>query len=96
MRAIKDIKSANPESKGRLEFLELDLADLPTVKKAADEFMSRESRLDVLTNNAGIWPFTNVERSHLISDRSDEASAGRKDHTRLRVAGNWRHHLNCC
>ena len=61
MRAIKDIKSANPESKGRLEFLELDLADLPTVKKAADEFMSRESRLDVLTNNAGIWPFTNVD-----------------------------------
>ncbi|KAF1349820.1 hypothetical protein BDV97DRAFT_389916 [Delphinella strobiligena] len=53
-RAIKAIRSINPESKGRLEFLQVDLADLTTIKKAADEFMSKESRLDVLTNNAGV------------------------------------------
>jgi hypothetical protein len=27
------------------------LADLPTIKKSVDNFMSREQRLDVLTNS---------------------------------------------
>jgi len=52
-RAIEEIKSANPSSNGRLEFLQVDLADLTTIKKAADEFMFKESSLHVLTNNAG-------------------------------------------
>lgn len=32
----------------------LDLTDLPTMRKAAAEFQARESRLDVLVNNAGV------------------------------------------
>ncbi|KAM6530428.1 short-chain alcohol dehydrogenase [Fusarium falciforme] len=52
--AILAIKKENPSSQGRLEFLELDLADLASVAKAASDFMSREDRLDVLTNNAGV------------------------------------------
>lgn len=35
----------------RAEFLELDLADLRSVRKAADTFLEKESRLDVLFNN---------------------------------------------
>ncbi|KAK7053648.1 short-chain dehydrogenase/reductase family protein [Favolaschia claudopus] len=35
-------------------FLELDLADLPSVRKAAEEFLSRENRLDLLFNNGGV------------------------------------------
>ncbi|KAH9849462.1 NAD(P)-binding protein [Lenzites betulinus] len=35
-------------------FLELDLADLASVKKSAQEFLSKESELHVLFNNAGV------------------------------------------
>ena len=52
--AEKDIKGSLPNSKGRLEFLQLDLADLSTIKASAEEFISQEQRLDVLTNNAGV------------------------------------------
>lgn len=37
-----------------LHFLQLDLQNLKSVKQAAETFMARESRLDVLINNAGI------------------------------------------
>ncbi|KAK0777705.1 short-chain alcohol dehydrogenase [Friedmanniomyces endolithicus] len=52
--AVAEIKSQHPTSDGRLEFLHLDLADLPTIKASAQDFLSREQRLDVLTNNAGV------------------------------------------
>lgn len=52
--AMEAIKSKHPSSDGKLEFLQLDLADLPTIKTSAEEFMKRENRLDVLTNNAGV------------------------------------------
>ncbi|KAJ7621313.1 hypothetical protein FB45DRAFT_992302, partial [Roridomyces roridus] len=35
-------------------FLEMDLADLASVKRAADEFLSKEERLNILYNNGGI------------------------------------------
>ena len=34
--------------------MKLDLADLGTIKASAEEFMRKEERLDVLTNNAGV------------------------------------------
>ncbi|KAK4506270.1 hypothetical protein PRZ48_004235 [Zasmidium cellare] len=46
--AIARIQEGDPSSKGRLEFLELDLGDLTTIKPAAEMFLSKESRLDVL------------------------------------------------
>ena len=49
--AIEEIKQAHPSSDGRLEFLYVDLSDMPTIKKSVDDFMSREQRLDVLTNS---------------------------------------------
>ncbi|KAL7935439.1 hypothetical protein V8C35DRAFT_299466 [Trichoderma chlorosporum] len=52
--AIKTIKEAHPDSRGRLEFLYLDLADLTSIKASANDFLARETRLDVLWNNAGI------------------------------------------
>ena len=52
--AISAIKKENPSSRGRLVFLELDLANLASVAKAASDFMSREDHLNVLTNNAGV------------------------------------------
>lgn len=54
IKAIDDIKSKCPSSKGELVFLHLDLGDLTTIKKSAQEFLSKESKLDVLWNNAGV------------------------------------------
>ncbi|KAI9742775.1 MAG: hypothetical protein M1818_003504 [Claussenomyces sp. TS43310] len=53
-RAIDEIKAAFPESKGSLIYLHLDLDDLTTIKKSAEEFLAREDKLDVLWNNAGV------------------------------------------
>ena len=52
-KAVNDIKSKCLQSKGELVFLHLDLGDLTTIKKSAEEFLSKEDRLDVSWNNAG-------------------------------------------
>ncbi|OTA04474.1 Short-chain dehydrogenase/reductase [Trichoderma parareesei] len=52
--AIEDIRKAFPASTGRLVFHSLDLADLEAVAQSAKEFLARETRLDVLFNNAGV------------------------------------------
>lgn len=50
--AIDDVRSTSP--RGSVEFLALDLADLASVRAAADDLRSRTDRLDVLGNNAGL------------------------------------------
>ncbi|KAK7919993.1 hypothetical protein PG985_008015 [Apiospora marii] len=52
-QAIKDIQDTIPDG-GSLEFLYLDLEDLSTIKPAVQEFATKESKLDVLWNNAGV------------------------------------------
>ena len=52
--AISWIREAHPDSKGRLAYLHLELADLESIKPAAEEFLAKENRLDVLFNNAGV------------------------------------------
>lgn len=55
--AIKSIESSTHDgasSPGRLEFLFLDLQDLTTIKPAFEAFKSKESKLDVLWNNAAV------------------------------------------
>lgn len=52
--AMDTIKGQAKDSRGSLEFLELHLDDLTQVSKAAKAFLSKESRLDVLFNNAGV------------------------------------------
>ncbi|KAE8330627.1 hypothetical protein BDV39DRAFT_190555 [Aspergillus sergii] len=49
---IKEI--AETGSNTRVSFIECDLTSLESVKKAADEIIAKESRLDVLMCNAGI------------------------------------------
>ncbi|KAJ4251477.1 hypothetical protein NW762_011462 [Fusarium torreyae] len=59
-KAISDMKQNFPDLD--LHFLKLDLQDLQSIKSTAVEFMSREDRLDLLINNAGImaspWELT--------------------------------------
>jgi len=50
--AIAKIKEEVPSAD--ITFLELDLASLESVKKAADTFSAASNRLDVLMNNAGV------------------------------------------
>ncbi|OQD67357.1 hypothetical protein PENDEC_c039G06905 [Penicillium decumbens] len=52
--AMRQIKEEHPSSSGHLHFLFLDLNDLSTIKPTVENFLSQESRLDVLVNNAGV------------------------------------------
>lgn len=54
MKIINEVKLRYKGSNGQLWFLALDLHDLTTVKKSAEIFLHRETRLDVLWNNAGV------------------------------------------
>ena len=51
---ITELKEKHPASTGELVFLSLQLDDLSAIKATADAFLARESRLDVLWNNAGV------------------------------------------
>lgn len=50
--AIERVRATTP--RGTVEFLELDLGDLASVQRAAEELSSRTDRLDILGNNAGL------------------------------------------
>jgi len=51
-RAILNIKEEIPEAK--LEFIELDLASLESIRKFSEEFESKFNTLNILLNNAGV------------------------------------------
>ncbi|GFF95092.1 hypothetical protein IFM53868_07846 [Aspergillus udagawae] len=53
-QVIEDMKRDFPESRGQLHFLHLELSDLSTIKGSVEEFLSKESQLHVLWNNAGV------------------------------------------
>lgn len=53
-KAMASTETSFPKSKGELVFHHLDLSDLISVKQSADLFLSKETRLDVLWNNAGV------------------------------------------
>lgn len=50
-RAIADLKTTTGRE---AHFLKLDLANLRAVKEAAEDFLSKEIRLDILFNSAGV------------------------------------------
>ncbi|KAG8762477.1 hypothetical protein FRC15_008481, partial [Serendipita sp. 397] len=50
--AIKRMKEET--GKDSVELIPIDLSDLHSVRKAAKAFLSKESKLDVLMNNAGV------------------------------------------
>ncbi|KAJ7789855.1 NAD(P)-binding protein [Mycena olivaceomarginata] len=52
------IAQLETETGKRAEFIELDLADLKSVRKAADAFLAKESRLDILFNNGHVGVMT--------------------------------------
>ncbi|KAI3172904.1 hypothetical protein DTO046C5_3251 [Penicillium roqueforti] len=52
--AIRQMSQSNVTKQLDLRFLQLDLQDLKSVRAAALRFMTEESRLDILINNAGV------------------------------------------
>ncbi|RDL33756.1 Uncharacterized protein BP5553_08124 [Venustampulla echinocandica] len=57
LKCIEKIKSTAQDDSsetGQLEFLHLELDDLSTIKASAEAFKSKEPKLDVLWNNAGV------------------------------------------
>ncbi|KZT38151.1 NAD(P)-binding protein [Sistotremastrum suecicum HHB10207 ss-3] len=54
LNAIKDLELEGlGPGNGTLQYIQLNLSDPRSAKKSAEEFLQRESRLDVLINNAG-------------------------------------------
>ncbi|KAL2844839.1 hypothetical protein BJY01DRAFT_248002 [Aspergillus pseudoustus] len=51
---IDEIRKLHPISQGDLIHLSVHLDDLSTIKQSAQRFLARESRLDVLWNNAAV------------------------------------------
>ena len=54
LKVNAEIRTSHLEATGELIYLKLDLEDFESVKSAAEEFLSKESRLDVLWNNAAV------------------------------------------
>ncbi|KAH9219552.1 hypothetical protein DL95DRAFT_443309 [Leptodontidium sp. 2 PMI_412] len=52
--AITEIEAIHTAAPGQLKALHLDLSDLTTIPTCVSTFLTQESRLDVLWNNAGI------------------------------------------
>lgn len=57
--AIGSIEQEFPSSTGRLDSIVVDLSDLRTISPAAQDFLAREDRLDVLFHNAGVMLTSN-------------------------------------
>ncbi|KAH7310354.1 putative short-chain dehydrogenase [Rhexocercosporidium sp. MPI-PUGE-AT-0058] len=53
-KILEETKTKNTKSSGRLESLVIDLADLRSVKAGVEDFLKRETRLDVLMHNAAV------------------------------------------
>ncbi|KAF4611338.1 hypothetical protein G7Y89_g15675 [Cudoniella acicularis] len=52
--AIESMKATFPNSKGEAIYLHLNLDDLTTIKASVNDFLSKEDKLNVLWNNAGV------------------------------------------
>lgn len=68
--AIEATKRQVRTKKGRLEPLQVDLADLASIGQSAREFLSKEDRLDVLVHNAGLMVPPVGSKTDLVSNCS--------------------------
>ncbi|KAL4903182.1 hypothetical protein BDW74DRAFT_169098 [Aspergillus multicolor] len=52
--AVQKIQSSVGERDGQIDYIVLKLDDLTSIRESADAFIEKESKLDVLWNNAGV------------------------------------------
>ncbi|VDC05298.1 unnamed protein product [Peniophora sp. CBMAI 1063] len=69
---IKQLETDIPEltGKGRAKYIQVDFSSMSEIKKAGEEFMKLEQRLDILVHNAGRMPDKNVP--YTLSDEGIE------------------------
>lgn len=65
--AIETIRSQVETGSGRLEALQIDLANLSSIGESVGNFISREDRLDVLVHNAGLMTPPSGSKTSLVS-----------------------------
>jgi NAD(P)-dependent dehydrogenase (short-subunit alcohol dehydrogenase family) len=65
-KAMEAIGNLEQETKKRAMFLQLDLADLASVRKAAESFLARERKLDILFNNGCAFLFRIMVKLEMI------------------------------
>ena len=65
--ATKTIESQVRTKTGRVEGLQLDLANLSSIGDSARDFLAREDRLDVLVHNAGLMTPPAGSKTNLVS-----------------------------
>ncbi|KAF2677937.1 NAD(P)-binding protein [Lentithecium fluviatile CBS 122367] len=66
IKAIEDsFTNEGKDSLGKLEYIQIGMADLESVRTAAREFTQKETRLDVLFNNAGLASITKKTKQGL-------------------------------
>ncbi|RYP47177.1 hypothetical protein DL768_006727 [Monosporascus sp. mg162] len=74
--AIAAIREAWPKSTGSLIYLPLDLADLTAVRAAAEQFLSLETKLHALFNNAAIQALSDADGSKTKTAQGHEVHLG--------------------
>lgn len=90
-KAEKAIAELKEETGKEAYFLELDLASMASVRKAASEFLSQEKTLHILFNNASVGEARVVRNVLTCPQRRHVGAAGSVDGGRIRLAvGNER------
>ena len=59
--ALEQIRAEHPD--GAVELMELDLADLSSVRRFAEEFLNSHDQLHLLINNAGVMMMPELNRT---------------------------------
>ena len=53
-KVVDEIIAASPSNNAKIELVEIDLESFDSIKKGVKEFLSKEKKLNVLINNAGV------------------------------------------
>lgn len=53
-KVVDEILAADPSNTARIELLEIDLESFESIKKGVKTFLEKESKLNILVNNAGV------------------------------------------
>lgn len=84
--AIERIYAADPENKAPIHFIKLELDSLVSVRSAAEEFLKKSDKLNVLINNAGVRYFNSYlsyEDKELIVCSTGDGNSGRSHQRRI-------------